>query len=95
MVIQNFGSHKSTLTVHGASICFNTNIKQKNVLKSNQKYDDRMKNCISGKYVFPTKNNKNQRWRLHRTIQPYNTAYIVYTVYTFFIVYTGYTVYTV
>ena len=58
MVIPNFGSHKSTLTVQGAPICFNTNIRQKTSaqMKSSQKYDDGMENCTSGKCVFPTKN---------------------------------------
>ena len=58
MVIQNFGSHKSTLTVHRAPICFNKKYQTKTSakMKSNQKYDDGMKKCTSGKCVFPTKN---------------------------------------
>ena len=57
-------------------------------MKSNQKYDDGMKNCTSGKCVFPTKNTI----RDGGCIAPLTPLTLLYTVYTFFIVYTGYTV---
>ena len=57
-------------------------------MNSNQKYDDGMKNCTSGKCVFPTKNTI----RDGGCIAPLTPLTLLYTVYTFFIVYTGYTV---